>query len=238
MGISEMREANRKLLAAVDEEIVDGFIQDQVNLVGGCEKFYAILDKSLYQTSIIPFFKEEQKLLVTWREKFFRQNFKSEFLCDPRPSSGKPVNTSLYWFTDGNDDAHCLDTIHYQITQNFDQLMKFAASKVTLDPYRERIYFESYEGHESKKFMYDLDDSDFYDDSLCDEWLDEDYDYCYLVEEGNLAEESEKNYLNPEGYESHWKCEQCESCKEKYLAWKKEEEQKQSENENRSEEFH
>ena len=237
----KMREANKRMLAAVDDDMYSGFVKEQVNLVGGCEKFYEFLDKSLYNAEVLPFFKEEQRDLLEWREDFFREKFKSEFFGD---YYGESVKTTFYWFTDGNDDAHCMDTIPYQITQNFDKLMQLAASTVTLNPARERIYLESYEGHESKKLFYDYDD-----DYLDDEWTDEDYDYCYLVEEGKLMCESEE--YNSEGLdESHWKCKnddckdrraeyiqylkQSETCKEKYLAWKKQEEQEKIEKELRS----
>jgi len=151
-----MREVNKRMLAAVDDDVYSGFIKEQVKLVGGCEKFYELLDIQLCKAEVLPFFKEEQRDLLEWREEFFRDKFKSEFFGD---SYGESVKTTFFWFTDGNDDAHCMDTIPYQITQNFDELMQLAASTVTLNPARERIYLECYEGHESKKLFYDYDQS-------------------------------------------------------------------------------
>ena len=99
------------MLAAVDEEVHAGFIQGQVKLLGGCKDFYELIDKSLSRTSIMPFFKEEQRSLLEWREEFFEEKF----------SWKSSREASLYWFTDGNDDAHGMDTMPYQITQNFDE---------------------------------------------------------------------------------------------------------------------
>ena len=227
------RKANKKMLAAVDKEIHAGFIQEQVDLLGGCKELYEVIDKSLCNSRLVPFYREEQKALLEWRKKFFREKFKSEYFRDPRPRG--PMETALYWFTDGADDAHCMDTEPYQTTQNFHKVMELAASTVRLDPNMERVYFESYEGHEGRKLesilIYDIEDSD-----SDGEWDDEDYDYCYLVEYGKLACEEEK-------YESHWSCKICvdkkqeyiqylresDSIKEKYWKWKKEEKEEQEE---------
>ena len=76
--------------------------------------------------------KDAQQKLFEWREKFFREKFKSYVAC------GDDTNT---WITDGGDDAHGFDTIPYQIASNFDKVLKLASTKRILGP-KEYFFFE------------------------------------------------------------------------------------------------
>eukprot|EP00092_Neocalanus_flemingeri_P038140 GFUD01041515.1.p1 GENE.GFUD01041515.1~~GFUD01041515.1.p1 ORF type:complete len:513 (+),score=141.33 GFUD01041515.1:60-1598(+) len=224
--------ANARMLDAVDQNKYAGFVQEQVDMLGGCKTFYNEVANSL-TSGIKQFIKEEQKSLYEWRSTFFREKFKCIYFGDPRPSAGKPVESTFYWTTDGGDDAHCMDTEPYQVTERFDKLMELAASTVRLNLDRERIYFENYEGCPGKDILYN-DEPSFRGD---DEWEDEDYDYCYLVEEGKLCTEG------------LCYCSDCERRKEKYiqylrgsdaikkryLKWRKEEDEKGEENEEEDE---
>ena len=82
--------------------------------------------------------KEAQKQLYKWREEFFHKNFKSTYFGADK----KDAN----WITLGADDTHQMDTVPYQITQNFDEVLKLASTKKILDPTQyERFYFEDNE---------------------------------------------------------------------------------------------
>merc|ERR1719228_1122615 len=216
------RTPNKRLLAAVDQDVYSSFIQEQVELLGGCKKFYEQIDRSLQNGRLEQFIMKEQKLLYRWGEKFFRKKFKCIYFGDPRPSSGAPLETTFYWETDGRDDAHCCDTVPYQITEKFDQVMRLAASTEKLDLREERIYFESNEGCEGRNIEY-RDEPERFDD---DEWEDEDYDYCDLLEEGKLdgdgrcecvsCEERKKRYIEY--------LMKNEAIKKRYWKWKDQEE--------------
>ena len=50
------------------------------------------------------------------------------------------------WITLGCDDTHQMDTVPYQITWNFEEVLKLASTKKVLDPTQyERFYFEDNE---------------------------------------------------------------------------------------------
>lgn len=105
---------NKKLLQNVDKEAVENIQQKQMEIVGAEEEsFLARIDSSLAECRLEPFFLKEQWDLFAWREKFFHDNF---------PDGS--------WFTDGEDDAHDLDTIPMQVTTNFDEVMALASSDV------------------------------------------------------------------------------------------------------------
>ena len=80
--------------------------------------------------------KEAQKQLYQWRQEFFHKNFKSVFFGDDKKAAN--------WITFGFDDSHILDTVPYQITQNFEEVLKLASTKKLLDPNQyERFYFKN-----------------------------------------------------------------------------------------------
>ena len=80
--------------------------------------------------------KEAQKQLYQWRQEFIHKNFKSRFFDHDLGFSN--------WITFGFDDSHTLDTVPYQITQNFEVVL--TSTKKVLDPTQcERFYFEDNE---------------------------------------------------------------------------------------------
>ena len=106
--------ANARMLASIDMQVYDGFVQEQVKLLGGCQRFYEDVAASL-GSGRRPFIREEQKALYMWRNDFFHDKFQCIYFGNPRPSDGGALKTSFYWATEGNDDAHCLDTLPYQV---------------------------------------------------------------------------------------------------------------------------
>ena len=80
--------------------------------------------------------RDAQRRLYQWREEFFHDKFKSQYFDSDLPASN--------WITLGLDDAHGHDTVPFQITRNFNEVMKLAASKKVLDPNQfEHFYFAS-----------------------------------------------------------------------------------------------
>ena len=80
--------------------------------------------------------KDAQRQLYQWRKGFFCKHFKTKFFDHDLPVSN--------WVTLGLDDSHTRDVVPYQITQNFLEVMKLAASKKVLDPNQyEHFYFAS-----------------------------------------------------------------------------------------------
>ena len=80
--------------------------------------------------------KDAQRQLYQWRMDFFHENFKSLFF--------NPDQEAPNWITLGLDDSHTLDTVPFQITQNFEEVLKLASTKKVLDPTQyERFYFKN-----------------------------------------------------------------------------------------------
>ena len=220
--------ANKKILASVDEEVYKGFVQEQVDMLGGCERYYKKVADSLSDNRLIGFLAEDQITLYEWRSNFFREKLKCTFFGD------RAEGCTFFWTTDGHDDAHCMDTVPYQITENFDEIMRLAASTIKLDVFNERIYLESDECAPGKFFEYkEWDDSCYEEDD--EEWFEEDNDHLELFEKGKLPEGHLFDCKNCEGFKSESKdCESkkevymnyllaSESIKEKYLKWKEKE---------------
>ena len=82
--------------------------------------------------------KEAQKQLYQWREEFFHKNFKSVYFGADK----KDAN----WISFGFDDTHIFDTVPFQITQNFKEVLKLSSTKKVLESTQyERFYFEDNE---------------------------------------------------------------------------------------------
>ena len=97
-----------------------------------------------------------------------------------------PHNLCFIWSATSFNVLILSATPHFsplQITEKFKTVMLLAASKVTLDLERERIYFESCEGALGREILEDEEAS--WDE---DEWQEEDYDHCVLLEDGKLED--------------------------------------------------
>eukprot|EP00092_Neocalanus_flemingeri_P038672 GFUD01042105.1.p1 GENE.GFUD01042105.1~~GFUD01042105.1.p1 ORF type:complete len:299 (+),score=96.71 GFUD01042105.1:107-898(+) len=149
---------NKESLEQVDKEKVESWRREQQKLLGGELEVYQKVDNSLRKLKVDQTVEKEQKLLFSWREKFFREHFKTHYHND------KFTN----WITHGNDDAHSLDTVDYQVACNFEEVLKLAATERNLDLFNdrkglceERFYFKS---DEIKSAQARRNFSDFYDD--------------------------------------------------------------------------
>jgi len=132
------KEVNKEALTEeqVDETILADFHRKQVELLGGDEEFFAKVDASLKDLKAVDGMRDAQRKLYQWRGEFFRENFKTKFFDHDSPVSN--------WITLGLDDAHIHDVLPFQISQNFLEVMKLAASKKVLDPNQfEHFYFAS-----------------------------------------------------------------------------------------------
>jgi len=133
------KEVNKEALAwdQVDGSLLVDFHRQQVELLGGDEELWIKVDASLED------FKDYQcprggpllRKLYQWRKDFFFKYFKSKFFDHDLPASN--------WITLGLDDAHTRDVVPYQITRNFKEVMRLAASSFQLDPNQyEHFYFD------------------------------------------------------------------------------------------------
>ena len=99
----------------------------------------SVISKSIvFQIKVVADMKDAQRQLYQWRMEFFHENFKSLFF--------NPDQEAPNWITLGLDDSHTLDTVPFQITQNFDEVLKLASTRRVLDPNQyEHFYFKNNE---------------------------------------------------------------------------------------------
>ena len=104
-----------------------------------CAKCQNVISKSIvFQIKVVEDMKDAQRQLYQWRMEFFHENFKSLFF--------NPDQEAPNWITLGLDDSHTLDTVPFQITQNFDEVLKLASTRRVLDPNQyEHFYFKNNE---------------------------------------------------------------------------------------------
>ena len=97
----------------------------------------SVISKSIvFQIKVVEDMKDAQRQLYQWRMEFFHENFKSLFF--------DPDQEAPNWITLGLDDSHTLDTVPFQITQNFDEVLKLASTRRVLDPNQyEHFYFKN-----------------------------------------------------------------------------------------------
>jgi len=150
------KEVNKEALLEeeVDEAMLADFYNKQVELLGGDEEFFAQVDASLIELKVVESMRDAQRKLYQWRKEFFHDKFKSKYFNPDLPVSN--------WITLGLDDDHAYNVVPYQITRNFNEVMKLAASKKVLDPNQyEHFYFASDEMASflaSRKFEGDFDE--------------------------------------------------------------------------------
>ena len=108
--ISSGKKILAEYLADVDEEKVESFVAEQVELVGG-KPVFDIIDRNLKTGDIELSLLQELCDLYGWRRKFFDDNL--------------PVLKGS-WFT----DSFCRDVIVFQVTNNFDQMLRIACSNM------------------------------------------------------------------------------------------------------------
>ena len=97
----------------------------QIEIVGS-ERIYSRVNNCLKDQVFEPLFAREQFKLYAWREAYFEEKFGSW-----------PSN--CIWTCHGDDDEHTLDTIPFQITENFDYVTEIACSKRRSTGY---VYFD------------------------------------------------------------------------------------------------
>jgi len=115
-----------------DREMMVSIILEQIKLVGS-KKMY---DKVSRFPPGETYFLKDQMKLYQWREKFFQDNF---------PDGS--------WYTDGGDDAHDYDTVPFQITSNFDEVVADACK-----PGDGKVFFENDErSSAASRDAFDLD---------------------------------------------------------------------------------
>lgn len=97
--------------------------QEQIELLGS-EALYERVNTSFKLLRFEPAFAREQIKLFKWRKNYFHKQFKDR------------------WTTDGADDSHAFDTVPFQITQHFEEVVAKANPK--RDPHDD-TYFDNNE---------------------------------------------------------------------------------------------
>ena len=121
-----------------DLELVETFIVEQIKVVGN-RKVFVIVDRILKQGVIEFSLLKELCDLYKWRRKFIDEKL--------------PVLKGA-WFT----NSFCRDVITFQITRNFDQILKIAASsKLTKKSDFPTEIFLSSDGEKSRAARYRID---------------------------------------------------------------------------------
>ena len=105
---SNQRKRFEDLLTHVDEDEKAKVVAEQVEVVGGCRQTYKLVDENLRQSLIQHCLWKETLDLHQWRWRYFVRNL--------------PPQRS--WFS----NASRLNTISYQITKNFDQVVNICCS--------------------------------------------------------------------------------------------------------------
>ena len=148
------------------------YIQQQIDLLGS-KRLYDRVSGNLSVNRLEAEFAEEHFKLYRWRYDFFYRQF------------GPYMDNN--WYTDGGDDAHGFDTVPYQITSNFDEVMVSCCSRQRRTGKRtcqcckcDRVYFENDEYHSSKSS--NLFDKYFVQDALLEGRLEDGMDYTKALQ--------------------------------------------------------
>jgi len=136
---------NSFLLNYQDKSTVDGWVEEQVELLGGNGALYKMIDNNMMNGHLDPLFITEHCDIYSWRERFFHKHFPDnswftvDFLNDENSNDAFPF--------DPEDDYSVFITIPYQITRYFDRVMALASAKVEpgLGWLKQEIYFENNE---------------------------------------------------------------------------------------------
>ena len=99
----------RKCLADVNDEEEGKVMQEQIKVVGGSHKIYELVDQNLRCNLIECSLWKETLDLYRWRKNYFTTNLGA---------------SPKFWFS----NIRCRDTVAYQITQKFEQVVKICSS--------------------------------------------------------------------------------------------------------------
>merc|ERR1719219_2366978 len=111
-----------------DPEKISTAVSQQVALVGS-QSLYEKINTNFREGKFEAFFAKEHFDLYRWRVDYFYSQF------------GQYGDEDICWLTTGFDDSHCVDTVPYQITRNFDEVLALAcAPRPTLS---RLIFFEN-----------------------------------------------------------------------------------------------
>merc|ERR1719219_2006649 len=110
-----------------DPEKISSAVSEQVALVGS-QSLYEKINTNFREERFEAFFAKEHFDLYRWRVDYFHSQF------------GHYGDEDLCWYTFGADDSHCFDTVPYQVTRNFDEVLALACSP---RPTSRQIFFEN-----------------------------------------------------------------------------------------------
>ena len=127
---------NTEIVQAADPAKISAAVSQQISLLGS-RRLYERINYNLKMAEFEAHFAKEQCDLFSWRLEYFKNQFPEEI-----------------WFTDGSDDSHDLDTIPFQVTENFDSVVALASSPRPTNS--GRIYFANDEEKSNRaRWLYD-----------------------------------------------------------------------------------
>ena len=149
----EALKINSKLIETADLDRIELVRQQQIELLGS-ELLYERVNKSFKLLRFEAYFASEQFKLYTWREDYFHEQFEEDS-----------------WFTSGADDSYSFDTVPFQITQHFDDVVAMACSH---RDHTEKVYFENNECKAAKaRELFDSNTVKYMDNFLEPESLED-----------------------------------------------------------------
>ena len=135
--IDEGYEKLLKYISDVNEDEVETYVSEEIKVCGN-RNIFVIVDKNLREGVIEFSLLKELCALYKWRRKFFDEHL--------------PVLKGS-WFT----NSFCRDVITFQITRNFDQILRIASSRLLPSgKYPEGIFLES-DGDISRNLRFRID---------------------------------------------------------------------------------
>ena len=127
-----IKEQNKTRDEAINQNSVLKSKADKTELDAQVKTQVELLSSNLENHKFDPYLVREQNKLFQWREQFFYKKFGHHYTTEGMKT----------WFTDGGDDSHDSDTVPFQITKNFENVLMLASSKDLGKSQSSLVYFE------------------------------------------------------------------------------------------------
>ena len=120
-------ESNKWALQDVNEILLEEYRKQGRAIFGGDKPFHKLVSDSLKEGKVREDILVAQRMLYRHRKNFFKEKI---------GSWGADGN----WFTYGSDDTHDFEVIPFQITKNYEEVMRHAASNRKIN-----IFFKNFD---------------------------------------------------------------------------------------------
>ena len=119
-------ESNKWALQDVNEILLEEYRTQERAIFGGDKAFHKLVSDSLKEGKVREDILVAQRMLYRHRKNFFKEKI----------GSWEAGN----WFTYGSDDTHDFEVIPFQITKNYEEVMRHAASNRKIN-----IFFKNFD---------------------------------------------------------------------------------------------